>query len=66
MQRGQKSIETFPNMDPAWLALVEQRVNDKKRWRRFAHDRMAAYVGVAMQDRATQRTSFAANSNMKS
>jgi hypothetical protein len=54
MQRGQKSIETFPNMDQAWFALVEQRLNDKRRWRRFAHNRVAAYVEMTRLDAAIQ------------
>jgi hypothetical protein len=65
MQRGYKTIATFPNMDPAWFALVERRINDRKRWRRFAHDRMAVYVERAMQDAGAERTFLATDPSPK-
>jgi hypothetical protein len=65
MQRREKSIANVPNMDPAWFALVERRINDRKRWRRFAHDRIAVYVGLAMQDAGAERTFLATDPSAK-
>jgi hypothetical protein len=52
-------------MDPAWFALVERRINDRKRWRRLAHDRMAVYVEMAMQDARAERTFLATDPSPK-
>ena len=54
MQRGYKSSATLPNMDTAWFALVEQRINDKRRWRRFTRNRVAAYVEMTRLNAAIQ------------
>jgi hypothetical protein len=62
MQRVQKSLEPFPNLDPAWFALVEQRVDARRRWRRFTPDYMAAHLELATMRAAAQGRSIEAAS----
>ena len=65
MQREHKSSAAVPYMDPAWFALVEQRINDRKCWRRVAHDRRAVYVGLVMRNAAAERTFLAPDTSAK-